>query len=328
MIRTAIDRAGIGADTVGYVEAHGTGTLLGDPIEIAGLVDAFGGPVEPDRREERPLVAVGSLKSNIGHLEAAAGIAALTKVLLQFRHGALAPSLHSARPNPEIDFSTTPFEIQQTLRPWTPSELPRRAIVSSFGAGGANACVVMEEYAPVAPQEPDGAQAPDAKQLVVLSAKSEDRLRAYAADLAAFLRRGAGAGEDAEHRCLRLAAELADVEPGSLDLDTDLVDCGFGIAERARYFAMLAEELDAKLPSAATSADTIGAVARAVAHLRPPATDFPRLADIAHTLQVGRTAYEFRLALPVCSVPEALALLDTYAAGGADDRITTGRAVR
>ncbi|MGW3567955.1 amino acid adenylation domain-containing protein, partial [Streptomyces sp. NPDC000941] len=328
VIRTAIDRAGIGADTVGYVEAHGTGTLLGDPIEIAGLVDAFGGPVEPDRREKRPLVAVGSLKSNIGHLEAAAGIAALTKVLLQFRHGALAPSLHSARPNPEIDFSTTPFEIQQTLRPWTPSELPRRAIVSSFGAGGANACVVMEEYAPVAPPEPDGAQAPDAKQLVVLSAKSEDRLRAYAADLAAFLRRGAGAGEDAEHRCLRLAAELADVEPGSLDLDTDLVDCGFGIAERARYFAMLAEELDAKLPSAATSADTIGAVARAVAHLRPPATDFPRLADIAHTLQVGRTAYEFRLALPVRSVPEALAPLDTYAAGGADDRITTGRAVR
>ncbi|QWF85158.1 D-alanine--poly(phosphoribitol) ligase subunit 1 [Amycolatopsis sp. CA-230715] len=323
VIRAAIDRAGIGVETVSYVEAHGTGTLLGDPIEIAGLVDAFGGPIEPGGR--RHLVALGSVKSNIGHLEAAAGIAGLTKVLLQFRQEIVAPSLHSARTNPEIDFTTTMFEIPQTARPWIRSEQPRRAMVSSFGAGGANACVVMEEYTPVPPPEPDD---PDARRLVVLSAKSEDRLRAYAADLVAFLRRGTGAGEDAEHRCLRLAAELADVPPASLDADTDLVDCGFDIAERVRYFAMLEAELNAKLPLAATSAGTIGAVAKAVADIQPPATELPRLVDLAHTSQIGRTAYEFRLALLVDSVPDTIALLEKYAVGGTDDRIATGRAVR
>jgi polyketide synthase PksJ len=165
VIRAALDRAGVGPDTIGYVEAHGTGTLLGDPIEIAGLTDAFGGRIDPADRARRPSVAIGSVKTNIGHLESAAGIAGLTKVLLQFRHRMLAPSLHSARLNPEIDFTTTPFEVQQTLRPWpriepsdpgaegAPGALPLRAVVSSFGAGGANACVIMEEYP--APDEPD-----------------------------------------------------------------------------------------------------------------------------------------------------------------------------
>ncbi|NEY32346.1 SDR family NAD(P)-dependent oxidoreductase, partial [Streptomyces sp. PRKS01-65] len=385
VIRTALDRAGVAPETIGYVEAHGTGTLLGDPIEIAGLADAFGGRIDPADRARRPRVAIGSVKTNIGHLESAAGIAGLTKVLLQFRHRMLAPSLHSARLNPEIDFTTTPFEVQQTLRPWpsiepsdpgaqgAPGALPRRAVVSSFGAGGANACVIMEEYP--AADGPDPAD-DETGHLLVLSAKSEERLRAYAGDLAAFLRRDArepvtagDASADAGRRCLRLAAELAGVEPDSVDLSTDLIDLGFGVAERARYFALLATELGTPLPEAATTAETIGEVARAVAgggtdaadaaHRRDtgtvpdsgtsgaaPATGAagdegdpgeagtaasrerarPRLADIAHTLQSGRTAHEFRLALPATSVAEAVRLLETYATGGTDDRITTGRA--
>ncbi|WP_341720552.1 SDR family NAD(P)-dependent oxidoreductase [Micromonospora sp. FIMYZ51] len=338
VIRAALDRGGIAADTVGYVEAHGTGTLLGDPIEIAGLVAAFGGPIDPARRAQLPAVAIGSVKTNIGHLESAAGIAGLTKVLLQMRHRTLAPSLHAARTNPEIDLSTTRFAVQQTREPWprlrddAGGELPLRAVVSSFGAGGANACVVVEEHAsqdaPVAAE--DGAE-----HLVVLSAQSEQRLRAYAANLAAFLRRGAptaaGAGDDVRTRCLRLAAELAGVAPETLDLTVDLVDCGFGVAERAHYFALLAEELGSKLPVAATTAETLDGVVRALANIEPPAAPATvradlRLADIAHTLQVGRAVHEFRLAVPTRSVADAARLLAAYAAGAADARVRTGRA--
>ncbi|MDX3229221.1 amino acid adenylation domain-containing protein [Streptomyces sp. ME19-01-6] len=347
VIRGALDRAGVGPDTVGYVEAHGTGTHLGDPIEIAGLVEAFGGPVDPAGRTGRPAVAVGSVKTNIGHLEAAAGIAGLTKVLLQFRHRMLAPSLHSARPNPEIDFSATRFAVQQTLQPWTgpkrsdgeggdAGELPLRAVVSSFGAGGANACVVLEEYVPVAAPEP----ADDPReQLLVLSAKTEERLRASAADLAAFLRRGAAPGvpgvpADAGPLCLRLAAEVAGVDPKSLDLATDLVDCGLGMAERAHYYALLAAELGTELPPAAMAADTLAEVAEAVADLMPRTGAVgegtaPRLVDVAHTLQSGRTEYAFRLALTAGSAAEAAGLLEAYAAGrAAEGRVRTGEVAR
>ncbi|GDY71492.1 hypothetical protein SAV31267_009770 [Streptomyces avermitilis] len=346
VIRAALKRAGTAAETIGYVEAHGTGTPLGDPIEIAGLTEAFGGRMDPARRAERPTVAVGSVKSNIGHLESAAGIAGLTKVLLQFRHGKLVPSLHSARLNPEIDFAGTPFEVQQTLQPWTRLErpgadgttgqLPLRAVISSFGGGGANACLVMEEYLPTGSPDPvEAAQ----EQLLVLSAKSEDRLRAYAADLAAFLRRSTepqadgdtDALADAQRLCLRLAAETVGVAPEFLDLGTELADWGFGVTERARYHALLAAETGIEL-SAAAAADTIGAVARELAAARPreAAADGrgPRLADVAHTLQTGRTGYEFRLALAAGSVAEAAGLLEAYAGGSTDGRVATGRATR
>ncbi|MFJ9773636.1 amino acid adenylation domain-containing protein [Kitasatospora sp. NPDC101157] len=346
VIRGALGRAGVDADTVGYVEAHGTGTPLGDPIEISGLAEAFGGRIDPARRAELPTVAVGSVKSNIGHLESAAGIAGLTKVLLQFRHGQLVPSLNSARLNPEIDFSTTRFEVQQTLRSWPRVEragadgareqLPLRAVVSSFGGGGANACVVVEEYRPTGVPEAAEAGQP---QLLVLSAKAEDRLRAAAGELAAVLRQGGpaqpaadpGALAEAQRRCLRLAAETIGVAPEFLDLGTELADCGFGVAERARYHALLAAELGAELPAAAIAADTVAAVAEAVAGALPAAPREgagPNLADVALTLQSGRTAHEFRLALVAASAERAAELLAEYADGRTPDGVVLGRATR
>ncbi|HEY9131416.1 MAG TPA: SDR family NAD(P)-dependent oxidoreductase, partial [Dyella sp.] len=166
-----------------YIEAHGTGTSLGDPIEIAGLSKAFG-----QWTRDRQYCAIGSAKSNIGHCESAAGIAGVTKVLLQLKHRQLAPSLHSSVLNPNIDFSGTPFVVQQTLSPWErPSRegrsYPRIAGISSFGAGGANAHVVIEEYeAPVRADVPRPGPA-----LVVLSARSEERLREQVERLHAFL---------------------------------------------------------------------------------------------------------------------------------------------
>ncbi|MBN6544819.1 SDR family NAD(P)-dependent oxidoreductase, partial [Streptomyces bryophytorum] len=177
VIRRALDRSGVDPATVGYVEAHGTGTSLGDPIEIAGLAGAFGAGAR-----ERP-VAIGSVKSNIGHAESAAGIAGLTKILLQLQHRELVPSLHAEELNPHIDFAATPFRVQRELSPWVSGDgVPRRAGLSSFGAGGSNAHLLIEEY--VAPDGP----AVDAPGLIVLSAKDETRLRESAARLLAHLR--------------------------------------------------------------------------------------------------------------------------------------------
>ncbi|WP_149551169.1 SDR family NAD(P)-dependent oxidoreductase [Streptomyces marokkonensis] len=185
VVRDALDRAGIDARTISYVEAHGTGTVLGDPIEINGLTRAF----SQDTRDVR-YCAIGSVKSNIGHAEAAAGIAGVFKTVLQMQHGELVPSLHAHEVNPHIDFDATPFVVQREGAEWkrpvvtvdgVSTEVPRRAGVSSFGAGGSNAHVVIEEYvrdrpAPAA----DGSGRP---AVVILSAKDEERLREQASAL-------------------------------------------------------------------------------------------------------------------------------------------------
>ncbi|MFJ7193998.1 MULTISPECIES: SDR family NAD(P)-dependent oxidoreductase [unclassified Streptomyces] len=182
LIRDALTRAGIPAREVSYVEAHGTGTELGDPIEVKGLSLAF-----EESTDERQFCAIGSVKSVIGHLEAAAGIAGVTKAVLQLRHRTLVPSLHAEEPNPGIRFEETPFFVQRTLAPWD-SQTPRIAAVSSFGAGGSNAHVILEEYVP--DPVPNRPASEEGEQLVVLSARTPERLRHSAARLVAFLERG------------------------------------------------------------------------------------------------------------------------------------------
>jgi len=142
LIAEALRIARLSARAVSYVEAHGTGTSLGDPIEIAGLCEAF-----RQHTQDTGYCAIGSVKSNIGHLEAAAGLAGLTKILLQMKHGQLVPSLHSRQLNQNIHFEQTPFYVQQSLQPWSRhQQSPRIACLSSFGAGGSNAHVIVEEY--------------------------------------------------------------------------------------------------------------------------------------------------------------------------------------
>ncbi|MFI6692965.1 SDR family NAD(P)-dependent oxidoreductase [Streptomyces sp. NPDC050433] len=187
LVRDALSRAGVSARDVSYVEAHGTGTELGDPIEVAGLTRAF----EQDTTD-RQFCAIGSVKSAIGHLEAAAGIAGLTKVVLQMQHGHLVPSLHAAEPNPGIPFERTPFYVQHDLTPWRADRL-RIASLSSFGAGGSNAHAVIEEFPEHATPRQGAAGRTSAdtgsQQVVVLSARSTGQLRDQAARLAAHLDR-------------------------------------------------------------------------------------------------------------------------------------------
>ena len=168
LLEQAYTQAGVDPRSIGYIEAHGTGTALGDPIEINGLKTAFKRLYEQAQapQPEQPHCGIGSVKTNIGHLELAAGVAGVIKVLLQLKHRTLAKSLHAEELNPYIQLEGSPFYIVRESLPWPAPldaqgrELPRRAGVSSFGFGGVNAHVVLEEYvAPPAQPQASGPQA-------------------------------------------------------------------------------------------------------------------------------------------------------------------------
>ena len=176
VIAEAIANADVEPDTIGYVEAHGTATILGDPIEIEGLTRAF-----RQRTERRQFCAIGSVKSNIGHLDTAAGVAGFVKTVLALHHRALPPSLHFERPNPRIDFAPTPFFVNTSLADW-PGGGPRRAGVSAFGVGGTNAHVVLEEAPAPYPSGPSRRW-----HVVPIAARSEAALDRATTDLADYL---------------------------------------------------------------------------------------------------------------------------------------------
>jgi len=173
VVADALDLAGLSPDEISYVEAHGTGTQLGDPIEIAALRQVF-----EARTKRRQFCAVGSLKTNVGHLDAAAGVSGLIKTALALKHKTIPPSLHFETPNPKIDFAASPFYVNAELAEWKSGAGPRRAGVSAFGIGGTNAHVVLEE----APPRP-APESPRRRQLLVLSARSEAALDGASARL-------------------------------------------------------------------------------------------------------------------------------------------------
>ncbi|NEP59189.1 MAG: acyltransferase domain-containing protein, partial [Symploca sp. SIO2G7] len=160
--------AGVDAETISYIEAHGTGTELGDPVEIAALTKAF-----RYSTEKKGFCAIGSLKSNIGHLDAAAGVAGLIKTVLALKHKLLPPTLHFEKPNPKINFVDSPFYVNTTISEWKNNGTPRRAGVSAFGIGGTNAHVILEE----APERIKKGNFPDRPvNLLSLSAKTPEAL--------------------------------------------------------------------------------------------------------------------------------------------------------
>jgi len=172
VIRAALEQAGVPAADVDYVEAHGTGTSLGDPIEVRALGRVLG----PGRPADRP-VKIGSVKTNIGHLEAAAGVAGLIKLVLSLQHEQLPPHLHFRQPNPHIEWSALPVEVVTSLQPWKSGGKKRLAGLSSFGFSGTNAHVLVEEAPPAA--EPAGSVRPH--HVFTISARTENALRTLAA---------------------------------------------------------------------------------------------------------------------------------------------------
>ncbi|MCC7361799.1 MAG: SDR family NAD(P)-dependent oxidoreductase, partial [Anaerolineales bacterium] len=189
VIRAALAAAEVDPATIDYVEAHGTATPLGDSIELAALTEAF-------QLDHRPpgSCAIGSVKTNIGHLDAAAGIAGLIKATLALRAGLIPPSLHFTQANPHIDFAAGPFRVNTALTPWPAHAGPRRAGVSSFGIGGTNAHVILEAPPAVTPTAPPAERA----HLLCLSAKSAPALEALAARYLAALPSGLAAADFAD----------------------------------------------------------------------------------------------------------------------------------
>ncbi len=180
-IRMALDHARVDPRSIGYVEAHGTGTSLGDPIEIAALTQAW-----REDTTDNGFCGIGSVKSNIGHLAAGAGVVGLVKATLALHHGQIPGTLHYEQPNPQIDFEHTPFKVVARNTPWPANaQGPRRAAVSSLGVGGTNAHVVLEEAPPVHRTPADSGQ----RWPLPLSARTPDELLARARHLADHLER-------------------------------------------------------------------------------------------------------------------------------------------
>ena len=210
VIRAALERAEVDAGSVGFVEAHGTATPLGDPVEVAALTRVFRA-----RTERRGFCALGSIKTNMGHLDAAAGVASFIKAVLAVEHAEIPPSLFFATPNPEIDLAASPFYVNTELVPWDGDGGPRRAGVSSFGIGGTNAHVVLEEAPAAAPSGPSRPW-----QLLTLSARTPAALERMTDELAGHLAPGENLADIAftlragrrafRHRRALVAADGAD----------------------------------------------------------------------------------------------------------------------
>lgn len=224
----------IPARSVSYIEAHSTGTFLGDLIEISGLNRAFG-----EFTQERGFCSIGSVKSNIGHLESAAGIASLTKVILQMKNRQLVPSIHSEKSNPVIKFENTPFYIQKELSEWKKPCIyengslityPRRAGISAFGAGGTNVYLILEEYddCMLNHTESPGKQS----FIFILSSKTPEGLREYALKMARYAASMVPSDTETDENGLikglcDLTASIIGVELGEIDCGDSFEDMGF-----------------------------------------------------------------------------------------------------
>lgn len=182
VIRAAYNAAEVSPESVTYIEAHGTGTSLGDPIEIEALKLAFGS-------SKKQICAIGSVKPNIGHLDAAAGVAGLIKTVMAMKHRQIPPSLHVNVPNPKIDFQSTPFFVNTSLNPWHPAQGQSvlRGGVSSFGVGGTNAHIVLEEAPPVIEEESANDRGRD-YFLLPISAKSSQALNRLILGVSAYFK--------------------------------------------------------------------------------------------------------------------------------------------
>ncbi|MDP4181147.1 MAG: SDR family NAD(P)-dependent oxidoreductase [Bacillota bacterium] len=345
LILDSLKKSNIDARTISYIEAHGTGTSLGDPIEITGLTKAF-----REYTDKTQFCSIGSAKSNIGHLEAASGVAGITKVILQMKRKEFAPSLHSRILNPNIHFESSPFYVQQELADWNKPVIsengkemvyPRRAGISGFGAGGTNVHIILEEYESTG--LPD-AHADVSPCVIILSAKNENRLKEYAKDMVNFLEENtednvdripdAGVPDRLRQDISGIASQILGIEAGDVSLSEGMLELGFDPFTLAEFTDRINKKLGIGItPDIFSGNITLEFLCRTLWEncgtdlieyhkTCSPATSSKtgisrayRLMDIAYTLQVGREVMEERLALVAASVEELIFKLQRYILG-------------
>ncbi len=280
VISEAQNLAEIDPETITYIETHGTGTPIGDPIEIAALTKAF-----RLRTQKKGFCAIGSVKTNIGHLVWAAGVAGLIKTVLALKHKLLPKSLHFEQPNPQIDFANSPFYVNTKLSEWKTNGTPRRAGVSSFGVGGTNAHVILEE-AP-SPEVGDRTRTRERPvHLLTLSAKSENALRELARRYQEFL---------TKNPTVALANVCFTANTGRRHFDHRL---SVVVAEST---AQLLEQLSAF----AMGKETAGLVSQLRSSHKSPKIAFLFTGQGSQYIDMGRQLYEqaptFRICLERCN---------------------------
>lgn len=234
LIKNTMQKSGVKPEWITHVEAHGTGTVLGDPVEIDAINEAF-----CEMTEKKAFCAVSSVKSNIGHLESASGIAAVTKVILELKNRSLVPGIHINQVNSNINLDNTPIYLQRKKSVWNvPDGSKRMALVSSFGAGGTNANILLEEY------EQEQREPSNEKSLFILSAATEEQCREYAARYTTFLESylKKDGKKEIEKYVFEQLKEITGVPFEEMDITMSFVDMGMGKLEMSQLYNALNRE--------------------------------------------------------------------------------------
>lgn len=339
VIQEALMQSGIDPKNINYIETHGTGTALGDPIEIAGLSKLY-----KKEEENENYCAIGSVKTNIGHLEGAAGMASLTKVLLQMKHKMLVPSLWAKQLNPNIQFEKTSLYVQQNLEEWKPAVTEgtsddimqkRCAGISAFGAGGVNVHMIVEEYVPEDEKLKDEAQ----EYLIVLSAKNQKMLKLQAHALARFLssygRKGVVCREQENKKAhtMQIVKEITEevcrmqgINKETVEIEESLCNLGLDQVNTLKLLKMLRDTygfeqkereylLSFSIQSLALKiAEDSRGIEEQNSMYQSFQLDFS-MEQLEYTLQTGREAFHERLAIVSGSLNEILDALLKYVDG-------------
>jgi polyketide synthase PksN len=325
LIVEAIESANIPVESIGYFEMHGTGTALGDPIEVDSLCNAI---KKCNGNGER--YAIGSVKSNIGHLESAAGIAAIIKVLLQMKYRKLVPSIHAEQLNPGISFDKLPVYVQRKYEDWVPktnpnsSEVyPLRAGISAFGAGGTNVHIIVEEY--VAKRD----VVEERVEIIPLSAKNEVALKDSARRLIKYLERYLGSNcivdsdEKIENKMIKIFSDVSGIDMKYINSETIIEELGLDYVQRLELSEIICKEFNVECDITSFSqcvlVEDIERMCygnQAIGNIEAygcASNQIVSLADIAYTLQVGRTHYETRTTFVVSTLKDLLEKLKLFA---------------
>ena len=338
----AYERARIDPGTMTYIEVHGTGTELGDPIEVNGLKKAFENLYKKWNKTTpvKEHCGLGSVKTNIGHLEAAAGIAGVLKVVLGMKYRKIPASLHCNKINPYVELEGSPFYIVQKTKEWeclrneTGAIIPRRAGVSSFGMGGSNVHLVLEEYKDKA--SPSNLQE-EGPHLIVLSAKNEKRLKAYAKKMVEYLEKAStlnleeGAYDEdlidkIKKDLANTVSEIFKVTHEDIDTKEIFSEYGFDQVSLTKLTEMINKKYNLEItPAIFSEYQSIESLAYYLSKFKinsqleiQNTKTAISLSNLAYTLQVGREAMEERLAIVVSSVDELKDKLDQYSRRNTD----------